>query len=391
MIYTFDSTQVGAPVLSGTAGALATVLKSCLVDGFGAGAVVSLVVTAGIAKATYSATHPFRVGSIGRFAGATPAALNGDQAILSVTANTATFAAPGVPDGAATGSITSRAAPAGWQELFPGLANVLVLKPSAVEASGCLLQLDDTGATAARVVGYEGMTSNTTGVGAFPAEAQYSGGMYWPKSDVASGAARAWRLMADRQALHLWLAPQGTGQQHGVLFTFGDLVADKSGDAYACLLSGGSAGTAATAGAVPGCLGYGHATAAGADCFVPRAATGLGSAQLARKTAAYNCGPGYAGTAAYNANALPYPNQADNSLRLAPLDVLVGTNGFRGRVAGVHHSPQVLGDAFATGDLVVGTGAYAARNMLALRVGPPGAALAAAGVVFVDVTGPWRT
>ena len=37
MIFTFDSSQVGAPVLSGSAGALRAVIKACLVDGFGAG------------------------------------------------------------------------------------------------------------------------------------------------------------------------------------------------------------------------------------------------------------------------------------------------------------------------------------------------------------------
>lgn len=390
MIYTFDSTQSGAPVLSGTAGALAALLKSCLVDGFGAGSVSSLVVAGGVAKLTYAGAHPFKVGSVARIAGAATAGLNGDRLVTETTGSTASFAAPGVADGPASGTITSRAAPAGWQELFPGLSNVLLLKPTAVEASGCVLRLDDTPATAARVVGFETATSNTTGVGAFPTEAQYAGGLYWPKSDAAGGAARAWRLVADAQALHLWLAPQGANQQHGILFSFGDLVPDKSGDAYACLLTGGSAGVATTASAVPGCLGYAHATAAGAECYVPRAYTGLGSSQLAKKVAAYNTTPGYAGTGAYNGNALPYPNPADNSLRLAPVDLLVGSSGMRGRIAGVHHSPQILGDAFATGDRVAGTGSYAGRSMLVLRVGAPGAALGNAGAAFLDVIGPWR-
>lgn len=390
MIYTFDSTQSGAPVLSGTAGALAALLKACLVDGFGAGSVSSLVVASGMAKLAYAGAHPFKVGSVVRIAGATTAGLNGDKVVTETTGNTASFPAPGVADGPASGTITSRAAPAGWQELFPGLSNVLLLKPTAVEASGCVLRLDDTSATAARVVGFETATSNTTGVGAFPTEAQYAGGMYWPKSDATGGAARAWRLVADAQALHLWLAPQAANQQHGVLFSFGDLVADKSGDAYACLLTGGGAGATTTTSAVPGCLGYAHATSASADCYVPRATTGLGSAQLAKKVAAYNTAAGYAGTTAYNGNALPYPNPADNSLRLAPVDVLVGTSGMRGRIAGVHHSPQILGDAFSTGDMVVGTGVYADRRMLVLRVGAPGAALGNAGAAFIDITGPWR-
>ena len=59
MIFTFDSSQVGAPVLSGSAGALRAVIKACLVDGFGAGAVATLTVSGGIATATYAGAHPF--------------------------------------------------------------------------------------------------------------------------------------------------------------------------------------------------------------------------------------------------------------------------------------------------------------------------------------------
>ena len=40
----FDSAMADAPVLSGTADALHAVLKACLVDGFGAGAVATLTV-----------------------------------------------------------------------------------------------------------------------------------------------------------------------------------------------------------------------------------------------------------------------------------------------------------------------------------------------------------
>ena len=109
MIFTFDSSQPGAPVLSGTAGALRTLLKACLVDGFGAGAVATLTVSGGIATATYAGAHPFKVGYVAQFAGATPAGLNGNKVILSATGTSVTFAAPGVPDGAATGTITSKA------------------------------------------------------------------------------------------------------------------------------------------------------------------------------------------------------------------------------------------------------------------------------------------
>ena len=201
MIFTFDSSQPGAPSLPGVAGALRTLLKACLVDGFGAGAVATLTVSAGVATATYAGAHPFKVGYVAQYAGATPAGLNGNKVILSATGTSVTFAAPGVPDGAATGTITSKAAPAGWVELFPGaLANVLAVKPSAAEASGSVLRLDDTGTTTARVVGYEFLSAISTGDGAFPTEAQVPGGLYWPKSNVASTASRPWWVFADERS-----------------------------------------------------------------------------------------------------------------------------------------------------------------------------------------------
>ena len=83
MIFTFDSSQPGAPVLSGAVGALRAVVKACAVDGFGAGAVASLTVASGVATATYAGAHPFKAGHVAQYAGATPAALNGNKVILS--------------------------------------------------------------------------------------------------------------------------------------------------------------------------------------------------------------------------------------------------------------------------------------------------------------------
>ena len=94
-VKTFASTDPGASALSGSAGSQLAIVKTCLVDGRGAGAVATLVVVAGIATANYAAGHPFAVGSVGLFAGATPVELNGEKRILSVSTNAVTFAAPG--------------------------------------------------------------------------------------------------------------------------------------------------------------------------------------------------------------------------------------------------------------------------------------------------------
>lgn len=385
MIYTFESTQVGAPVLSGTAGALATVLKSCLVDGFGAGAVVSLVVTAGIARATYSATHPFRVGSIGRFAGATPAALNGDKAILSVTANTATFAAPGVPDGAATGSITSRAAPAGWQELFAGaVTNVLVLKPQVVEATGCVLRIDDTGTTNARVRGYESMSDAVTGLGPIPLDSQSSGGLLWSKSNGADASARPWRLWADDRGFYFAVSPLGADDRY-TLFYAGDCASTKSGDAWGWVLTGNQSDQTAVNWLPDGCCGW--ATRNNRNgVYLARSHTGVGQAVPALRCGSHHNGTAaetYAGTAGYSWGA--YPNSPNNGLMTGVLEIYA--QGIRGSFPGLLHPVQEMGGAFATGGTVIGTDDFLGHTLQALRVGTPAAS--SGGTVFIDVTGPW--
>lgn len=392
MIYTFDSSQVGAPVLSGSAGALRAVIKACLVDGFGAGPVASITVAAGVATVAFSGSHPYRVGSVIQIAGATPSALNGNKRTSTEVGSSITFPAPGVPDGVATGTITAKMAPAGWVELFPGaLANVLAVKPSAGEASGCVLRLDDRGTTTARVVGYEFLSAISTGAGAFPTGAQFPGGLYWPKSDEASTAARPWWVFADERSFLIWTAPHASNPTHGTLFGFGDVVSDKSGDAYCGALFGGDSSVSSTTSQIDGCIGLASAANTASNAYIARLHSGMGGAQLIKKGGAYSAGAAYSGTSSYGSNyGIPYPNGADNSLRLSPVDVFVGASGIRGRVAGVYHTPQAVGDGFSTGAIVDGQGDYAGRSLVALRVGPTGSPLSVAGTVFVDATGPWR-
>ena len=384
MIFTFDSSQPGAPVLSGTAGALRTLLKACLVDGFGAGAVATLTVSGGIATATYAGAHPFKVGYVAQFAGATPAGLNGNKVILSVTGTSVTFAAPGVPDGAATGTITSKAAPAGWQELFAGaLANVIALKPSVVEATGCVLRVDDTGAINARVRAYEAMSDISTGVGMTPLESQAAGGLWWPKSATANATARAWILVADARGFYLAVAPAG-GDRYTLLFA-GDIASLKSGDAYGYLLTGNQ-GDQTNAYSVPdGCVGYSHRSAR-TGAYLVRSHTAIGQSTAAQRIGAHHNGSTadvYAGTAGYSVGT--YPNGPNNGLMTGALEL--HALGIRGTLPGLLHPVQDCGNAFATGAIVDGTGDLAGRRLMAIRTGPP--ADGTVGTVFIDITGPW--
>ena len=392
MIFTFDSSQLGAPVLSGLQGALRGVIKACAIDGFGAGAVATLTVSAGVATATYSGSHPFKVGYVAQYAGATPAALNGNKVILSITSSSVTFAAPGVPDGAATGSITSKAAPAGWQELFAGtLANVIALKPTAVEATGCVLRIDDTTTSTARIVGYESMSDINTGAGKFPTEAQFAGGLYLPKSNQSNSVARPWRLYASERVLILAVAPHDSYADAFGVYVLGDFASSKGVDPYACIVSGGGLGVSTNSAGYPldGSAAFSTQTTTDFGCYAARGSFAVGGAVPMNKLGPLaSSGRVFSGSKNYSAMPLTFPNPSDNSLRVGPVDLYQGGD-LRGMLPGVLHSPQPLisSGAFATGLRIAGQGAYAGRNFEAITVGDPGSA--AAGVVFVDVTGPW--
>ena len=382
----YASTDPGAPVLSGTAGSLSTLLKTCLVDGRGAGAVQTLTVAGGIATATYAAGHPFAVGGVGLFAGAAPAGLNGEQRILTTATNSVTFAAPGVPDGAATGAITSKLAAAGWQQLFSGAspANVLCLQPTVPEATSCVLRLDDTGGMNGRVRSYESMADASNGLGMMPMEGQVSGGLWWPKSGTANSTARPWFLVADARGFYLAVAPQG-GDRFTVLYA-GDIASLKSGDAYGYLLTGNQADQTALTTVPDGCCGWSHRSARG-GAYVARLHTTIGQAVAAQRIGAHHTGTAadvYAGSPGYAWGS--YPNGPNNGLMTGMLELFA--SGMRGTLPGLLHPVQDCGNSFASGALIDGTDDLAGRTLLALRVSPPSSS-ATPGTVFIDMAGPW--
>lgn len=379
----YSSEQPGAPVLSGTAGAMVALLKACLVDGFGLKTCDGIAVASGIATAAFNTGHSFIVGSPALIAGATPAGLNGEFLVLSAGVNTVTFACPGVVDGAATGTITAKVAPAQWVQAFAA-TNVGVFKSASIEATGLLLRVDDTGTTNGRVVGYEAMSGASAGVAPFPMPSQVSGGGYWPKSSAASATARPWYLIADDRGV--WLAAAPTGADRYTLLWAGDISSLKSGDAYSYALTCNQSDQANAATVPDGCCGYSHRSARG-GAYIARAHTAIGQSTAVQRLGAHHNGATsdvYAGVAGYSVGV--YPNGVNNGLVTAPLELYA--LGLRGVYPGLLHPVQDCANAFATGSVVDGTNDLAGKKLLAIRVAPPSGAVVA-GTVFIDITGPW--
>lgn len=380
------SGMTGAPSLTGQVGSLIALLDACLVSGFGTGTVDSVVIASGVATVTRSAGHPMQVGTVALLAGATVTggSINGERTVLSASLTAYTFDATGLPDQTATGTITHKAAPAGWTKPFSG-TNLAAYKSSNVASTGMYLRVDDTNAQSPRVVGYEAMTDVNTGTGPFPTAAQASGGLFWCKSSTADATVRSWVLVADDRTLYLAVQWAAGFSAYGTQ-TFGDLVPAKSGDAYACVITGATASLTATQAGVQtaGEIGYIDANSNALE-WVARAATGLGSAVGGRRSAVVPFGSNLNVLSGSSGNFVAYPNPADNGLYASPL--LFGEAApqvsLRGSHAGAYFVPQNVGAAtFATRDAVTGVSGLTGRTLRAVQN--------SVGIMLFDCTGPWR-
>lgn len=375
----FHSAMAGAPVLSGTAGALIAVLDACLNDGFGTQTAASVVVASGIATVTLSGSNPYDVYSVAVLSGATPSGLNGEKRVLSTASNSFTFDATGISDQTATGTISVKLSPAGWTKSFTG-TNLAAYKSSDVTATGCLLRVDDTGTFNARVVGYETMSDVNTGTGQFPTSAQQSGGLYWAKSSAASTAARPWVVFADGKSFYFMVSQAAASTQYS-MYGFGDGLPTKSADAYHAMLNGDiNDPSSASPGNSSNQLGNQAATG---GSYSPRSYTQLGSS-IVMKLAFPQFVGNVAASTGSSSYTLPYPNPADGGLYIAPYYMSESTNGvLRATIPGFYCAPQNIGtSAFASKDTVAGVTGLSGKVLKAIVSG--------AGPAFIDVTGPWR-
>lgn len=380
----FHSAMPGAPVLNGTAGSLIAVMDACLVTGFGLKTVDSLIVAGNVATANISTGHSAEKDTVVLIAGATPTELNGEWKVASTTTNTITFVTAGILDQTAAGTITLKLAPAGWAKPYSG-TNLAAYKPTEVTATGCLLRVDDTGARASRVVGYETMSDVNTGTGQFPTALQKAGGDWWSKSQSADTATRPWMLVSDGRIFYF-----GRCYYPGYLgcevTTFGDLNSSKSGDAFACVISGMPSDFSQSPSGLTSAENIGYSHPGGmAELYAARSQTGLGSSTPMRKAIPLISGSSI--SALSGSQGMPYPNPQDGGLYVAPHYAIEHADaslrglfpGFYGCCNNIPHNTFVLRDS------VTGISALPGKVLKAMTLGSSPVTPA-----FIDVTGPWR-
>lgn len=377
-------------VLNGQAGSLIGLFDACLVTGFGLQTATSLVVADGVATVLFPSSFPATEDMVILVAGATPAGLNGEQRLTGVSSNTVMFATEEA-DGAATGTITVRIAPAGWEKVYSGTNKAVYksLDPQA-HGGGMYLRVDDTGTTAARVVGYETMSDVDTGTGPFPTSAQMSGGLYWWKSSVANANAAGWAIVADSRFFIGNMRPYdaaGSAQSTGQSYGFGDFLSGRvTGDAFAVLLC--ASASANVGNSTP----HGLDVGAIAGKYVARDYSGLGS------SAAVLLHP-FVGTVNSSGNdgtLGSYPDPITGRLwfstRKIHSGITTATAHVRGVVPGVLHIPMLLsGDEFQPFQKIDGSDFLFGKKLLMCPLSGNGMISAAnKGFSAIDITGPWR-
>lgn len=389
----FNSAMSGVPALSGTPGSWIALFDAVGVNGFDPKNANSLTVAGGVATLGFTGGHSAQVDTVIFVEGSSIAALNGEQKVTAVGAGVVKFATAAA-NGAATGSITFKMAPAGWSKVYSG-TNKAVYKSNDPASGGMLYRVDDTGAQVVRVVGYEAMTDVDTGTGPFPTAVQMNGGGYWAKSTAASATAVAWHLVADGRTVYLAIqagSVASVNNQTAPIRGFGDPISLRpSGDPYAAFLNYSTNSTPAAT--VDGCLGNNLF----AQVVSPRAFTGLGSS-IAQAPQMWGMGSLVAHYSGMTDVHGPFPNQVDGALYLSKKFTNVGGTSYpRAEFPGFYALTQSgAWTTFKAGDKTPGAGLLAGRTLLALScVGSTSnmnvvSSVSTTGVVMIDITGPWR-
>lgn len=377
----FNSDMSGAPVLSGTPGALIAVLDACLVNGFDLRSAQSFVIAGGVGTINFPAAHGYIKHQVLALLGATDAQYNVAWRVTGVGAMSITVDATGFADAtvASGGGLFAKVAPLGWQKAFSD-TNLAAYKSTTVGASGLLLRIDDTTGPYAMARGYEAMADINTLTGPFPTLAQRPVHA-WQKSSTTDNVARAWTLVGDDRFFYLIVKTDwGNNVNQRVGLAFGDLVSYKAGDAFQAMIVGGNttAGSSALHETSGNILhrGDGNSSCIG---HLARSFSQVGEAtQFVLLGGIDRSG---------QTDMLVYPNPGDNSLLIGKGKMVVElvSKGVRGELPGYYHCLQ--NNPLSHGNI--------------LEDVVPGRALMVIGTVhqsgggyetrwFIDITGPWR-
>ena len=408
-IKVYHSDQTGAPTLSGTVGTLVAVLDAVLVNGYNQVSVTSMTRSGSTVTVTCGAAHGYKnpnlqywdrngMGNIATIAGAVETDYNGEWPVTYVSDTVFTFdIGTATPTSPATGTITTKRAPAGFSKPFAD-TNRGVYRSNDLTSRRHFLQVNDIAdcpnGQGARYAGWRGF-ENMTGIDQweypFPTiVAAGTFGQYLCKSTALDATSRSWTIISDGKFFFLWLSPNRGGTDftadgYSRLFGFGDFKPTVP-DAYATLISASTSGETSPFTTTNSGLMYpsqfnwstGSVPGSGWTCIARRyngQATPVWAAGLSPDL---NCAGqecfGYRGV-------LTYPNPVDNRYYLSQIKVfdgsiMRGTLPYYQGPSGVVHSPR---------ELINNVVGLEGRTFMYLRASPVNQSYT--GGVYIDITG----
>lgn len=375
------SGMTGATTNNNAVGSIIAILDAALLNGFGTGNVDSLVVTGNVATATRSAGHPFEVGAVVEIAGASPAALNGQHRVLSKTTTTYTFETSGVSDQTATGSITHKVAPLGWEKPF-NATNLAVYRSLDLTGTRCALRVNDTPSQYALVRGYKSMVDIDTGLDPFPDQATQLAATYflWQRN-IGGAPGGQWAIIGDKKRFYFWLQFNTDGSlPYSCTYYFGDFISYRLGDAFACML-GAHPNNGFNNNAESSAWSMGRSYFED-GMYAPRNVTGIGIASRLRKIG-NPIGTSNTWTYLSGSGGTVYPNTADNSILLYESFLKDFTpDNVRGKLPGQYLVSQNVISTIGHRTLVEGVLGYPGRKFFTLNNQQ--------SVTLYDITGPWE-
>lgn len=367
-----DESFTDAPVISNNFGDLTNALDKILVTGFNQQTITSITRSGSTITVTTSAPHGFVVKQIVVVSGADQSEYNDEFKILSITPSSFTATVSGTPVTPATGTMTVKIAPLGYEILYTG-TNKRAYRSLDPTSTKPILRVDDsldpvwtsTYSKYGKVTLAESMSDVDTFLGkrapydpALPTKNEIgtgsgssaiNGWYKWPyarsgsATDGDDGAYnRKWKIVGDSKTFYLFLQSGflGSGTDSGgmPMFVFGEFNSFKPSDIYNWVLTaedryypanngtGSSPDERTASSTLQNSTGKLLLTdSSGMGLPIPYRMASLGFSETSH---VFKSGEA----------TVPYPNQADGSLLTHPIYIKessVGSKGIRGAMRGI--------------------------------------------------------
>lgn len=400
MIQTIFSSQTGAPVLSGTAGSLISVLDACLVTGFNTVTVASATFSAGTVTLNISAGHHFVVDQYITVSGANEADYNGTFKVTAATTTTVQYAITGTPTSPATGTITAKVAPLGWTKPFSDAGNHAAYRPAA--GNRLYLRIDDNGPVTTGSYGLSYRTAEAymledmTDINTWTPATGYAK-CYIRKAQNLTTTARPWILIGDEKRFYLFINWSETYPDVYSPYFFGDIVSFKSGDVWNTLLIGhyGLSSDSYNPNNYNVGAGLYNLSNTSINKGILLVKSSLQSGGYISGLLVNGCQYRTDTYWQFGTDKIAYPNSADNGLFFQPVFVQEQTNlpNIRGSMPGLWAPFQLPIVSAGYGQFICSIGGVS-RTILVVRCGVPydgnNSNITPYSNPSIDLTGPWE-